>query len=78
MLQKQLNAGQISEEEFREQVTEIRSYKQGAIVMIKASPEATYENMVDILDEIKIANVGIYAIMEITPQELTMLEETFN
>ncbi|MFS8617031.1 MAG: biopolymer transporter ExbD [Solitalea sp.] len=78
VLQKQLNAGQISEEEFREQVTEIRSYKQGAIVMIKASPEATYENMVDILDEIKIANVGIYAIMEITPQELTMLEETFN
>lgn len=78
VLQRQLNAGEISEEEFTEQVKEIRGYKQGAVVMIKASPDATYENMVNILDEIKIANVGIYAIMDITPQEQTMLDETFN
>lgn len=78
VLQKQLNAGQLTEEEFKEQVTEIKGFKQGAVVMIKASPEATYQNMVDILDEVKITNVGIYAIMEISEPELGMLEETFN
>lgn len=78
VLQKQLNAGEISEDEFKEQVTDIKSYKQGAIVMIKAGPEATYQNMVDILDEIKIANVGIYAIMDITEPEKKMLEDSLN
>lgn len=78
VLQKQLNAGEITEDEYKKQVGDITGFKQGAIIMIKASPEATYQNMVDILDEVKIANVGIYAIMDITPQEQTMLEETFN
>lgn len=76
-LQQRLNAGEIDVDEFTEQVNEIKSFKQGAIVLIKAGPESTYQNMVDILDEIKIANVGIYAIVDITPQEQTMLDETF-
>lgn len=78
VLQKQLNAGEINEDEFKKQVSEIRNFKQGAVVMIKASPDATYENMVDILDEIKIANVGIYAIMDITEPEKKMLEDSLN
>jgi biopolymer transport protein ExbD len=39
-------------------------------VVIKAGPKSTYANLVAILDEMKITNVQIYAIVPITPMEL--------
>ncbi|ESU29548.1 outer membrane transport energization protein ExbD [Flavobacterium limnosediminis JC2902] len=49
--------------------------KQDLIVLIKASKKSTYRNLVDILDEMAIANVKIYAIVDITPEENAMLKK---
>lgn len=49
--------------------------KQEMIVLIKASKKSTYKNLVDVLDEMAITNVQIYAIVDITPEENAMLEK---
>lgn len=49
--------------------------KKGLIVLIKASKKSTYRNLVDVLDEMAIAKVPTYAIVDITPAEDAMLEK---
>lgn len=49
--------------------------KKGLIVLIKASKKSTYRNLVDILDEMAIAKVPTYAIVDITPEENAMLDK---
>lgn len=44
------------------------------IVIIMPSDKSTYKNMVDMLDELKIANVQIYAIGDILPNEIDLLK----
>jgi hypothetical protein len=47
-------------------------------VLIKASDKATYKNLVDILDEMKITNIGVaggtYAIVDISAPEVELLK----
>ena len=45
------------------------------IVLIKASKESTYKNLVDVLDEMAIGKVKVYAIVDIVPQEDQLFEE---
>lgn len=49
--------------------------KKGLIVIIKPSKKSTYKNLVDILDEMAICKVPTYAIVDITPAELALLEK---
>ncbi|RYE19158.1 MAG: biopolymer transporter ExbD [Sphingobacteriaceae bacterium] len=44
------------------------------IVLIKPSDKSNYKNMVDILDELKIANIQIYAIVDIAANEVDLLK----
>jgi len=45
------------------------------IVIIKPSKKSNYKNLVDILDEMAICKVKVYAIVDITSQEEKLLEE---
>ncbi len=44
------------------------------IVLIKAAPGASYGNVVDALDEMKINRVARYALADITPLEEKLLQ----
>ncbi len=44
------------------------------IVIMKAKDSSKYKNLVDILDEMPIAGVKIYAIVDITPEELELIK----
>ena len=46
----------------------------GLIVIIKPSKKSTYRNLVDILDEMAIVDVPTYAIVDIEPAEVKLLE----
>lgn len=48
--------------------------KKGLIVLIKPSDKSSYRNLVDILDEMKISNVQVYAIVDITTPEIGLLK----
>lgn len=47
--------------------------KKGLIVMIKPSKKSIYKNLVDVLDEMAIVKVPTYAVVDITPEELKLL-----
>ena len=47
--------------------------KDERIVLIKMSKKTSYKNMVDILDEMAIAKVPTYALVDITPEETQLL-----
>ena len=49
--------------------------KDGLMLLIKATDNASYENLVDVLDEIAITNVKKYAVVKISPQETTWLRQ---
>jgi biopolymer transport protein ExbD len=69
---------QISEEEFKKQSTEIKSDKQAPVVLIKSTDEASYKNLVDILDEMQICNISRYAIVDITDYDKSLLAKVEN
>lgn len=48
--------------------------EKGLIVIIKPSDKANYRNLVDMLDEMAITKVQLYAIGDITPDEIKLLE----
>jgi biopolymer transport protein ExbD len=76
-LQKQLNLGRINKKTYKKQVQKIISYKLGIVVLIKAAPKSTYGDLVRALDELKVAHVGIYAIVNITKQEKALLKRLY-
>lgn len=47
----------------------------GLIVIIKPSDKTNYKNLVDILDEMAITNVQLYAIGDISKPEIELLEK---
>ncbi|MDO7850073.1 ExbD/TolR family protein [Hymenobacter convexus] len=46
----------------------------GLVVLIKPGEESKYKDMVDILDEMNITNQKKYALVKITPADLTLLK----
>ncbi len=72
---QQLQARTINEDDYKQKVSAIKAYKDGLIVIIKADDNSKFKNLVDILDEMSITNVGRYAIVDITPIEIDMLKE---
>jgi biopolymer transport protein ExbD len=49
--------------------------KLGLIVLIKAAKKSNYKNLVDMLDEMAITKVPTYAISDISPAEVALLEK---
>lgn len=46
------------------------------VVLIKPSDESKYKNVVDILDEMNISNIGRYALVDITEVDKTLIKES--
>ena len=71
--QQKLNL-EVSEEEYRKQLTEIRNEKGTPTVIIKATDEASYENLISALDEMLICNIGKYVITDIAEGDEFLIE----
>jgi len=46
------------------------------VVIIKPTPDATYKNTVDILDEMTINEIKRYAMVDISPVEMELIKVT--
>ena len=53
------------EDEYKRQAAEIKKDKSSPIVMIKATDDANYKNLIDALDEMQICNISKYAIVDL-------------
>jgi biopolymer transport protein ExbD len=70
---KQLEEGKIDKPAYKAHIGSIRNNDKGLIVVIKATDESRYKNLIDILDEMLICNIGRYAIVDITDKEKEMV-----
>jgi biopolymer transport protein ExbD len=75
-LKTKKDAKQITEEEFEKQKNEIMADKTAPIVIIKATDGATYGNLVNILDEMAICNIGRYAIVDISDFDKELIKKS--
>lgn len=58
----------------RKILNEKKASIKGLVVLIKPSQQSQYKNVVDLLDEILIANIKRYAIVDIEPQDVALLK----
>jgi biopolymer transport protein ExbD len=77
-IKKQRAEKLISEKDYKEQSAKIKDNLKAPVVMIKSTDESTYENLVDILDEMAICNIGRYAIIDITEYDKELISKIEN
>ena len=56
---------EITDDEYKKKVSEIKSGKDTPTVIIKATDDASYMKLIDALDEMQICNIGKYVITDI-------------
>ena len=74
ILKEMYRMNQIPEDEMKSRIAGIKGNPHALIVVIKADDKAKYKNLVDILDEMLICNIGRYAIVDITPIEQDLIK----
>jgi biopolymer transport protein ExbD len=74
LLKQQKLELKISQDTFTAQVARIKNGKNTPVVIIKATDAATYENVIDVLDEMQICNIGKYVIDNITKDDKLLIE----
>jgi biopolymer transport protein ExbD len=72
-LKAEKEKNRFSDEEFEKRKTAITQDKKGPIILIKATDESVYRNLIDVLDEMAICNIDRYAIFDITPFDLDLI-----
>jgi biopolymer transport protein ExbD len=77
-LREQFAKETIAEDELKKKISEAKDNKMAPVVMIKASDDATYKNMVDILDEMQICSIGRFAMVDITDYDKVLVERLEN
>lgn len=55
---------EISEEQFKSELSELKKSKESITVIVKPTNSSTYNNLVKTLDEMQICSVGKYAIVD--------------
>jgi biopolymer transport protein ExbD len=73
-LKKQREELKISQDTLQTRISRIKGGKNTPVVIIKATDNATYKNLIDALDEMQICNIGLYVIDKITPTELFLMK----
>lgn len=72
-LKKKKENLEINEADYRKQADDLKNGKNTPTVIIKATDNATYKNMIDILDEMAICNIGKYVIVKIEPGDQRLI-----
>ncbi len=72
--------GEISTTDFsrsgvRKLLTQKNAQIKGLYVFIKASDRSRYENLVDVLDEIVIADIANYAMLNLEPEDKELIAQ---
>ena len=65
----------VADSTFNRLKSEARAHKDAPVVMIKATDDASYKNLVDVLDEMKICNVGKFSIMDISDYDKKLIKD---
>ncbi len=73
-LDDQSRKKQIADTTYKSKLIEAQVSKDALKVLIKTDDKATCKNFIDLVDELKIANVGVIAPVEILASEYELLK----
>lgn len=73
-LKAKLISHQIADTTYKRLAVGIKGDKKAMFVIVKMDDKAKYKGMVDILDELTLADVGKYALVDISPAEKEILK----
>lgn len=73
-LRADFKEGKITEKEYKSGIVEAKSDKAGPLVLIKPSDYSIYKNMIDILDEMQICDIGVYAVVDLNEVEVQAID----
>lgn len=74
-LDKKFQAKQINEEQYQEELTKLKKHDDALKVLIKTDDKATCKNFIDLIDELKIAEIGVIAPVDLLASELELMKE---
>ena len=69
-----LDINEESKKEYNDRLSEIKSGKGTPTVIIKAADEATFDNLISVLDEMNICSIGKYVIDKFVDSDKALLE----
>lgn len=77
-LKKKRYKKEISEEQFKNELSELKKSKESITVIVKPTNSSTYNNLVKTLDEMQICSVAKYAIVEPEKEDNYLIENYNN
>jgi biopolymer transport protein ExbD len=77
-LDKKLEAKQIQDSTYVRMLIDFKKHKEALKVLIKTDDKATCKNFIDLIDELKIAEIGVVAPVDMLASELDLLNAKLN
>lgn len=74
-LQEKLNKKEIADSTFKRMASDEMGKAEAVTVLIKTDDKAVFKNVVDIIDELHIAQVGKFAVIDISVPELELMNQ---
>lgn len=75
LLDEKLKNKQLKVEEYEAELKKAKGAKEALKVLIKTDSKATCKNFIDLVDELKINDIGVVAPVDLMQSELTLMEE---
>ena len=72
-LKNKYERAEIADTTFKRLAIKEQGKKEALTVLVKADDKATYKNVIDLIDELNICNIGKYAVVDMMPQELSLV-----
>ena len=73
-LKEKYSNHQLADTTYKRMLMEIKGGKEARFVIVKADEKAKYKNVIDVIDELNVADVGKYALIDISPAEKQQLK----
>lgn len=73
-IEDRLKKKEIADTTYKRMARDEKSKKEALTVLLKADDKATYKNMIDLIDELNITQVGKYAVVDLMPAELELIK----
>ena len=76
VLEEKYKRKEIADTTLKRLVNLEKGSKEALTVLIKADDKAIYKNVIDLIDELNVCLVGKYAVVDVMPTELELLNAT--
>jgi len=73
-LKEKLKKHEIPDTTYKRMAMSIKGDKKAVFVIVKADDKAKYKNIIDVVDELNVADIGKYALVDISAPEKEMLK----